>query len=72
MALFGLTAASRRFEISPLRQGEGCRSASSGDPAAVHKYRALADGGKLAAMLEPYGAYAHGGVLQRLGAWGAS
>lgn len=50
------------FEISLLRQGEGWRSLSSGDRASVCKYRAPADGGKLA--LEPYGAYAHGGVCK--------
>lgn len=52
------------FEISPLRQGEGWRSLSSGDLASVCKYRARADGGKLAVALEPYGAYAHGGVCK--------
>lgn len=52
------------FEISLLRQGEGWRSLSSGDLASVCKYRARADGGKLASALEPYGAYAHGGVCK--------
>ncbi|KAL7400926.1 hypothetical protein ABVT39_020033 [Epinephelus coioides] len=52
------------FEISLLRQGEGWRSLSSGDLASVCKYRAQADGGKLASVLEPYGAYAHGGVCK--------
>lgn len=52
------------FEISLLRQGEGWRSLSSGDLASVCKYSTRADGGKLASALEPYGAYAHGGVCK--------
>lgn len=55
------------FEIFLLRQGEGWRSLSSGDLASVCKYRARADGGKLASALEPYGAYAHGGVCKDSG-----
>ena len=52
------------LEISLLWQGEGWWSLSSGDLASVCKYRAKADGGKLASALEPYGAYAHGGVCK--------
>lgn len=52
------------FEISLLRQGERWWSLSSRDHASVCKYREGADGGKLASALEPYGAYAHGGVCK--------
>lgn len=46
------------------RQGEGWWSLSSGDLVSVCKHRAWADGGKLAPALEPYGAYAYGGVCK--------
>lgn len=52
------------FKMSLLRQGEGWRLLSSRDVASVSKYRARADGGKLATALEPYGAYAHGRVCK--------
>lgn len=65
VALLALYSYSRlTFEMSLLRQGEGWRSLSSRDLASVCKYRAWADGGTLASALEPYGAYAHGGVCK--------
>lgn len=60
------TPAARKltFEMSLLRQGEGWRSISSGELAFVCKYRPRPDGGKLATALQPYGAYARGGVCK--------
>lgn len=71
-SLFPPVGCELTFEMSLLRQGEGWRSASSGALASVCKYRAWADGGKLAVPFEPYGAYAHGGVCKDPGARGAS